>query len=245
VIGTAHIGNVTLYLGDCREVLPTIKEAIDAVVTDPPYGVTGLPWDVATNEWAGWLPCSQFWCFGSLKYFLQQPFAGWRLAQEIVWEKHNGTSLHNDRFRRVHELAAHFYRGDWATLYKSPVHTRDATARAVRRKRKPEHWGQIGAGHYVSQDGAPRLMRSVFYAKSCHGEAIHPTQKPVAVLRPLIEYSCPPGGTVLDPFAGSASGAIASIETGRKFIGIELERANFDAACQRVDAYYQQGRLFA
>lgn len=241
----ATIGDVVLYHGDCREVLPELQEGADVVITDPPYGVTGLPWDVATNEWVELLPVSQFWCFGSMKYFILHPFNGWRLAQDVIWEKHNGSSLHNDRFRRVHEIAVHFYRGDWGALYHKPVYTHDATARAVRRKSKPEQWGQlrIDSYAYVSQDGGPRLMRSVFHAKSCHGEAIHPTQKPVPVLRPLIEYSCPPGGTVLDPFSGSASGAIAAIECGRHFIGIELDRGIFKAACRRVDAWYQQGKL--
>ena len=66
-----------------------------------------------------------------------------------------------------------------------------------------DHMGHIEAGSYTSEDGGPRLMRSVIEENNCHGCAVHPTQKPVNLLMPLIKYSCPPGGTVLDLFAGS------------------------------------------
>jgi len=108
-------------------------------------------------------------------------FSGWKLAQDIVWEKHNGSNSANDRFRRLHELALHFYRGVWREIPKEPQYTNDATARTVRRKKRPPHWGEIGESHYVSKDGGPLLMGSVIYAKSCHGYAVNETQKPEAI----------------------------------------------------------------
>lgn len=238
------IGEATLHLGDCREVLASIGN-VDATVTDPPYGVTSLEWDRRVEGWVEAVPGRSLWVFGSLRYFMAQQFPGWTYAQEIVWEKHNGSNFHADRFRRVHELAVQFYRGDWASLYKAPVTTPDATPRAVRRKARPAHTGHIDASSYVSFDGGPRLARSVMQVRSCHGEAEHPTQKPIGILSPLIRYSVPPGGLVLDPFMGSGSTGVAALQDGRRFVGVEINPAYFEIACRRIEDVQRQGRLFA
>jgi site-specific DNA-methyltransferase (adenine-specific) len=67
-------------------------------------------------------------------------------------------------------------------------------------------------------------MRSVIYARSMHGRAIHPTQKPGAILEPMIEYGCAPGGLIVDPFSGADSQMPARM-LGRRAIGIELREA--------------------
>lgn len=229
------IGNATLYYGDCRDVLPTLRNHGDACITDPPYGETSLTWDTRVALWSGLLCCRSMWCFGSLRFFMSERFPNWKHAQEIIWEKHNGSIFHADRFRRVHEIATHFYKGEWADLYKSPVYTADATARTVRRKKRPAHFGHIEASSYESHDGGPRLQRSVIYARSCHGYAEHPTQKPVDIIDPLIRYSVPESGTVIDPFMGSGSTGVACVAIGRKFIGIEINRDYFDIACRRLE----------
>lgn len=229
-----------LIHGDCLEVLPTLDEnSVDVVIADQPYGDTSLDWDVAVTSWLPLVdrvlkPSGSVWCFGSLRMFMDHrgDFEGWKYAQEIVWEKHNGSSFHADRFKRVHELSVQWYRGPWGSIYKQPVMVNEATARAVRRKQRPPHTGHIEAGSYQSFDGGPKLMRSVQYVRSCHGEADHPTQKPVGILRPLIEYSCPPGGVVLDPFAGAGSTGVAAAELGRSAILIEID-ADYYAAAER------------
>lgn len=227
------IGNATLYLGDCMEIMPKIAQ-VDVAIVDPPYGDTSLEWDVLADKWSSLVPTNNFWCWGSLRFFRSASFPGWKLAQDIVWEKHNGSGSASDRFRRVHEHCAHFYRGEWSKIFHQPVFTNDTTARAVRRKKRPPHWGDIGESVYTSMDGGPRLKRSVWYEKSCHGFAQHPTQKPIEVLAPLIEFSCPTNGTVLDPFMGSGSAGVAALKLGRKFIGIEINREYFDIACERL-----------
>jgi site-specific DNA-methyltransferase (adenine-specific) len=148
--------------------------------------------------------------------------SGFRYAQDIVWEKQNGTGFHADRFRRVHEHAIQFYRGAWGELYRDPQYTMDAVAKAVRRKRRPAHFGAIGDGVFVSEDGGPRLMRSVIDVNNEHGRAVHPTQKPLGILAPLIAYSVPVAGLVIDPFMGSGSTGIAASMLGRRWLGAEL-----------------------
>ncbi len=217
-------GPLTLYCGDAMDILPAIGQA-DAIITDPPYQETSLDWDRWPSGWptvaAG--VAASMWCFGSLRMFMEREleFSAWKMSQDVIWEKHNGTNPFNDRFRRVHEIAAHFYRGDWADIYKAPQHTNDAAARTVRRKKRPPQWGDIGAASYVSEDGGPRLMTSVIQARSCHGRAIHPTQKPEAIIVPLMEYSVPKGGLVVDCFAGSGVVLLAARKSGRRAIGIE------------------------
>ena len=66
------------------------------------------------------------------------------------------------------------------------------------------------------------------------GNRLHPTQKPVGSLKPLIEAFCPAGGMVLDPFCGSGSTLVAARETGRFFTGIELDRRHWGTAVRRL-----------
>jgi site-specific DNA-methyltransferase (adenine-specific) len=230
---------VTLYLGDFREVLPSLGVTPDLVIADPPYEETSLVWD----QWpAGWpaavatLGARSMWCFGSMRMFLDQrdEFAGWKLSQDVVWEKHNGSNSAADRFRRVHEHALHWYRGDWATIHHVPPTTPDATARQVRRKARPAHWGDIGGHDYSSEDGGPRLTRSVIYAPSMHGRAINKTEKPVGFLEPIVQYGCPPGGLVVDTFAGSSSTLVAARNLGRRAIGVEVDEEQCEKSALRL-----------
>lgn len=233
---------VRILKGDCREVALTLEpESVDLVLTDPPYGSTKLVWD----RWqSGWPAAARrvlkrtgsMWVFGSQKMFWDNAseFAGWKFAQDIVWEKQNGSGFHADRFKRVHESALQFWRDDcaWAEVYKQPQFTNDATARIVRRKRRPAHMGNVAATPYVSEDGGPRLQRSVIYVRNEHGRAHHPTQKPIGIVEPLLLYSCPPGGVVLDCFGGSGTTAVVAERHGRHCILIEAD-ATFVALSER------------
>jgi len=231
-------GHVTLYLGDCREVLPALGVTADCIVADPPYGETSLAWD----RWPdGWLDVAagvtrSLWCFGSLRMFLDRrdEFAGWKLSQDVIWEKANGTGFAADRFKRVHETAAHWYRGEWRdvhhdtprTVYTGP----DKHVRA-RADRGP-HLGAIGAQGY--EDDGMRLARSVQFARSVRG-SFHPTEKPAVILRLLIAYACPSGGLVADLFAGSGSTLVAARNLGRRAIGVEVDERYCELAARRLD----------
>lgn len=231
-------GDAELILGDCKG---WIGQA-DCIITDPPYGETSLAWDTLCHRWPRlalqWLrPGGSMWVFGSLRSFMASAaaFDDWTQAQDVLWEKHNGSNAFKDRFRRVHEHAVQFYVGKWGDVYKQPLFTHDAVARSVKRTgRAAKTWGEIGPAEFKSDNGGPRLMRSVMFARSCHGSAVHPTQKPLDVLKPLIEYSCPPGGTVLDPFMGSGSTGVAALQLGRRFIGIELDPEYVALARERL-----------
>lgn len=227
--------SVTLIHGDWRTMVDRLPLA-DCVITDPPYGETSLEWDRWPDGWPSLVRERSMWCFGSLRMFMDRrgDFEGWQHAQEIVWEKHNGSSFHADRFKRVHELAVHFYRGQWADVWREPVMVAEATARTVRRKGRPAHTGHIGDHYFESHDGGPKLQRSVIFARSCHGYAVHPTQKPLEIVEPLVAYACPPGGLVLDPFAGSGTTLLAAKRLGRRAIGVEAREDYCEAAVARL-----------
>lgn len=214
------IGDATLYLGDCMEILPMLGK-VDAVITDPPYGIgvdramakaSGTKYGVAAAakgvyESSGWddapigsehiaamlLMANEAIIFGG-NYFPLPPSRCW-----LVWDKKV-----NGAFADC-ELA-------WTNLDK-PV------------RRIEWMWNGM-----LRQGGEER-----------NG---HPTQKPVSVMAWCIEQASSPQ-TILDPFMGSGTTGVAAIQLGRKFIGIEREPKYFDIACQRIEQAVAQGQLFA
>jgi site-specific DNA-methyltransferase (adenine-specific)/modification methylase len=210
-----EIGNATLYLGDCLEVLPTLPK-VDAVITDPPYGINenskkvasrgklAAPKDYGDFDWDKSPPPDalielirtkgQYQAFFGGNYFTLPPTSCW-----LVWDKLNGDNDFADC-----ELA-------WTNWPK-----------AVRRLQW--RWnGMIRQGNE---------------------ERYHPTQKPLEVMKWVIEL-CPKSETILDPFMGSGTTGVAAIQLGRKFIGIEREERYFDIACKRIEQAVAQGQLFA
>jgi site-specific DNA-methyltransferase (adenine-specific) len=177
------------------------------------------------------------WCFGSMRMFTDRwsEFAGWRLSQDVVWRKQMGTGLSRDRFRRVHEFVSHFYRGPWASVHHETPrvpHHGPNNGRRSKGGSKGAHLGEARTRQYV--DDGTRLMTSVIEANNLHGWAVHPTEKPAVLLAPLIEYAVPPGGLVLDPFAGSASTLHTARQLGRRAIGIEANEEYCEKAAERL-----------
>jgi site-specific DNA-methyltransferase (adenine-specific) len=227
-------GGITIYHGDCREILPLLPK-VDLVLTDPPYGETSLDWDsVAEIAWVDNIPTDSFWCFGSFRLLAavhHRAGKSWRFSQEIVWEKQNGSGFHADRFRRVHELVGLWYRGKWSDIHHEPPLSGLKTARPPKRGSTPHLSGDGYRARALTGDG---LLRSVFRCPNLHGKALHPTQKPVELVSALLRYSCPDGGTVLDPFMGSGTTLRAAKDLGRKAIGIEIEEEYCEIAAKRL-----------
>jgi site-specific DNA-methyltransferase (adenine-specific)/modification methylase len=210
-----RIGGQRLILGDCLEVMPLLGK-VDAVVTDPPYGIgegnakgqtrgklaqprvyAGVDgWDATTADDAvGYAVrlAKHSIVFGG-NYYELPPTSCW-----LVWDKQNGDNDFADC-----ELA-------WTNLPK-----------AVRRI----YWrwnGMIRKGDDVRE---------------------HPTQKPVGVMEWCIGHLPETARTILDPFMGSGTTLVACQRLGRNGIGIEIDPDYFEIACRRVDEATRQPDMF-
>jgi site-specific DNA-methyltransferase (adenine-specific) len=235
---------LTLYHGDMREIVPVLGVKFDAVVTDPPYCETSLDWDIWPDGWPAMVAqvTDCLWCFGSLRMFWGrvQQFADWKLAQDVVWEKHTGSGFDADRFRRVHELSVQFYRGEWRALrHEVPrVPGQKRPSASIAMSNQPKHRGAIGGCGY--EYGDDRMQRSVIPVRSCHGYAVNETQKPQGIVSPLLEYSVPPGGSVLDCFAGSGTVLAEARRQGKRAVGIEMRASQ----CEEIVKRLAQRELF-
>jgi len=219
--------HVTLYLGDCLDVLPI--EA-DAVITDPPYGVA---WNTKYEGKEGTLTFSHV--NGSAPY-----------AKNMVRKKH-APIIGDDKpfdptpwlkYKIVAMFGANNFsdklpQGSWLVWDK-----RDAMENAF--------MSQAEAA-WLNSGKSIRLMKHCwqgFSRASENSEHYHPTQKPVAVMAWVIrEAKVPEGGTVLDPYMGSGTTGIAAIRLGMNFVGVEKDPEHFKTACARLEAECNQGAL--
>lgn len=209
-----EIGNATLYLGDCAEILPTLGQ-FDAVVTDPPYGidvgknkyksVMAAQRDYGVNDWdeqpitkkiVDLMRNISDWqiIFGG-NYFELPPTKCW-----LIWDKENGANTFADA-----EMA-------WTNLNK-----------AVRLKRYMWH-GMLRANNEPRGD--------------------HPTQKPVGIMEWVISHLPQDVNTIIDPYMGSGTTGVACMNMKKQFIGIEREQKYFDIACKRLEDAQRQICLF-
>lgn len=231
---------VTLYHGRMEDVVPLLDLAgLDCALADPPYAETSLAWDRWPTGWVKVLETAgvrQLWCFGSMRMFLgrAEEFDRWKFAQDVVWEKNMGSSSAADRFKRIHECACHFYRGPWGDLFHEPPRTDTGPKVRLAKRADVRHWGAMERTGYTSEADGPRIAKSIIRAKNCKGYAVNETQKPEAIVEPLLLYSVPPGGLVLDLFSGSGTVAAVAKRTGRRCISIEAREEQCELAALRL-----------
>ena len=220
-----RIGGATLYLGDCREVLPNVSA--DALVTDPPYGVSLKG--------------------KATKHTINRPEHVYEDSPENFLEVVlPGVSLALERVKR----GAVFCGTRQLMRYPHPA---DIGGIVCPNGGGMSSWG-FGCYHPVLFYGkqphkGARPTATSMYHPGMHvtgeDDNEHPCPKPVAFMEWLIGLASLPGETLLDPFAGSGTTGVAAASTGRAFIGIEIEPRYFDIACERITAAYAQQRLFA
>ena len=230
---------IDLKNGDCLELMKDIPDgSIDMILCDLPYGTT------ARNAWDKKINCGSLWTQyrriiknnGAILLFAQLPFdkilamsAPDILRYEWIWEKHQGTGHLNAKKMpmKAHENILVFYKA--LPTYNPQM-----------RSGKPYICKSgVGSSNYreqksvVTENNGERYPLDVLKFQSEKG--LHPTQKPVPLLEYLVKTYTNPGEVVLDNCMGSGSTGVACVNTGRGFIGMELDAVYFEIAKNRIE----------
>jgi len=250
--------DVKLIHGDCLDILPTLTEQVDAIITDLPYGTTACKWDII-------IPFEPMW--EQVKRVLKprgvfvttasQPFTSalvmtnieW-FDSEIIWEKERPSNIFNmhNQSGKCHENVIVFCEGKPETFNPQKIkngkrRTREQMQKYVGNKLK-HHDGKSITSYRSDWDGTKSMPRSVLYFVRDIGKDNHPTQKPVALYEYLIRTYTNEGDTILDIAGGSGTTAVAAIKTNRNCILIEKEEEYFAIAQHRIKDALQQPNLF-
>lgn len=214
------IGDCTLWLGDCREILPTLDK-VDAVVTDPPYGVRlgeDGPTAIGKTSYASFEDTPEnvkSICIPAIEDCI-------RLFGRVVLTP------------GVRNVFSYPEPAELGSIFNP------AGAGFSR-------WGFTCAQPilYYGKDphGASKLPQSLQSCETSEKNG-HPCPKPIKLMQWLVRRASLDGETVLDPFMGSGTTGVACAKLGRKFIGIEIEPKYFDIACKRIEDAYKQGDFF-
>lgn len=219
--------SVTLYLGDCREILPTLGN-VDAVVTDPPYADNTHKMAKSNKGGHG----KRFITFAALSDDEFRRVADLCLSAASGWVvmtcdyRHAALMYADARFVRL---------GAWVKPNPMPQISADRpgqgfeTVLIMHSGGVPKAWnrgGGAGVWTYPVMNGAEV-----------------PTQKPLALVSAFLADFSAPGETILDPFCGSGTTGIAAVKSGRCFIGIEADPIHFDISCRRIADELKRPRL--
>lgn len=223
---------VQLYQGDCLKFMRTLPAgSVDAVVTDPPYGMN---WNTDTTRFSG-----------------GQAINGRRTQQE------QGRGQGRDDWGAVIGDNKTFDPTPWLDYPKVILWGSNHYAAALPVGttlvwiKKADHlfgtflsdaeigWQKGGHGVYCFRKQFPPPSR--MYEGG--GQVLHPTQKPIALMAWCIERISQPGDTILDPFMGSGTTGVACVQTGRNFIGCEIDPGYFDIVKKRIEQAEDQPRL--
>lgn len=255
---------VTLYLGDCREILPTLGK-VDAVVTSPPYAQQRQYVSFIGDDYESLLGVLGHTPSHSHTQILVnlglvhkdgfvieywEPFKRdmrkheWRLFGWYVWDQLSGMAGDwNGRLAPSFEFVFHFNRAARVVNKTKPT--------LGGKQHGPGLKARDGTAVGKSQDGVAcqpfKIPDSVIRTgreQSSGYTAEHPARFPEQFARELIAPFSDAGDTILDPFMGSGTTGVAAVKLGRKFIGIEIEPKYFDIACRRIEEALKQPDFF-
>ena len=233
---------IQLYNGDCLELMKNIPDgSVDLVLTDPPYGTTACKWDSVIPFEPMWEQLNRIIKpNGAICLFGSEPFSSALRMSNIknfkydwIWDKKIPSGMSYARFQpmRQTENISVFCNGK--TVYNPQKVKRD----------KPIKGGGMSKGETTNNQNLIALHKTYDYKNPANlivfdkirKGSLHPTQKPIALLEYLIKTYTNEGETVLDFTMGSGSCGVASVNTNRNFIGIELDKGYFDIAEKRIN----------
>lgn len=220
-----QIGDATLYLGDAREILPTL-DTVDHVVSDPPYSEKTHAGARTGNG------DEKLIRFDSINDDEFVAYSGQFCNLARRWVVMTCDWQHAALIERA--LPDSFIRcGVWIKPNGMPQYTGDRPAtgwEAVAILHRPGRKRWNGGGSHA-----------VWHVPKVHGN--HPTEKPLALVQGWVSAFTDFGETILDPFMGSGTTGVACLSLGRRFIGIEIDPVHFDTACRRIEAETRKPRL--
>lgn len=222
------IGRATLYLGDCRDILPTLPK-VDAVVTDPPYGIGA---DKAAKSAAEQRKAAEAKPLGQRT----KAGRGWADYGDTDWDDVRPPAECFDLIRAA-APAQIIWGGNYFTDLLPP------TMRWLVWDKGQRDFSLADCEFAWSSEQKAARIFTYARALALQDGKTHPTQKPIALMKWCIDFF-PKAESILDPFMGSGTTGVAAVQMGRDFIGIEREPKYFDIACKRIDQAQRQGDLF-
>lgn len=244
-----------LLHGDCLSLMKNLPNtSINMILCDLPYGIT------ARNKWDTIIPFDPLWKEyrriikknGAIVLFSSGMFTArlmlsasdlWKY--NLIWEKTqpSGYLNANKMPLRSHEDICVFYKNQ--PNYhpqKTFGHERKVSTAAHQNNKSSLNYREHGTATYDSTERFP--LSIITFPKDTQKSALHPTQKPVALLEYLINTYTDKNDIVLDNCMGSGSTGIACINTGRRFIGMEKSEEYFSVATKRISERQNEIRLF-
>ena len=235
-----------LYNDDCLNILPKIEDrSVDLILCDLPYGTTSNSWDIV-------IPYDKLWKHykriikerGVIALFALAPFDKTLACSNLemfryewVWKKAKAVGFLNSKRAplRKHELILIFsHKGFSATedkdnmIYNPQMEKGDFYI--SKSNSQTENYNNYKSTVTVTDERFPNDILEF----SPDFPSVHPTQKPVALCEYLIRTYTDEGGLVLDNCMGSGSTGVAAMNTGRDFIGIELDKGYYGIAESRI-----------
>ncbi len=242
---------VTIYHGDCREILPALPDnSVDLVLTDPPYGVTSCAWDVAVPfnvMWGLFLPIVKD--NAGILFTASQPFSSALVMSkpelfrhEWIYQKRCASNFAQASHAPMKEHESVLVFGKQRVRY-FPIKEQRRGSGGERVKHKFSEATRHKVGEFVGDmqgefnDTADmlRFPSSVqeFNNRARGDRGLHPTQKPVELFKYLMETYSLENDLILDPFLGSGTTAFCAKKLNRRCIGIEIEEKYCEIAANR------------
>jgi len=257
-----ELPNIKLYLGDCLEVMDKLISngvKVDAIITDPPYGTTACNWDTIIPLDKMWERLKLLRKEGTpIGLFSIQPFTSVLTMSNIneykhewIWNKEiagNFIQAKNTPLRST-EFITIFGRGKINYYPQITDALPDNIRPQKESEQKSDFLGKVSNGKFIPKsDGTKRYPKHLITFNARAGECnslnrMHPTQKPLELLEYLIKTYTKEGDTVLDFTCGSGTTGVACVQTGRNFIGCEIDPGYFKIAEKRIHDAQQQMRL--
>ena len=250
-----------IYNEDCLVGMANITDAsIDCIICDLPYGTTQNQWDSVISLDDLWLQYKRvIKKNGAIVLFSQMPFTAIlacsnleMLKYEIVWQKENATGFLNSNFApmKIHEnilvfskSSAGFVKDKSKAMVYNPQMVKGCKPYVCKQGSQSKNYGKQNSKPCITVSNGDRFPTDIV-SFGRDKEKIHPTQKPVDLIRYLVRTYTNEGDLVLDNCSGSGTTAIACIREKRNFIGFELNKEYYDNACKRIQLEMMQPSLF-